>query len=66
MDKRIDEFCEGKTLCLETPIEIINARRKRNEEMEAIAEQSSHLLPDGLRPRALLSPTRHDDQQLTH
>lgn len=44
MDKRIDEFCEGKNL-RETPIEVLNARRKRNEEIETIAEKSGRQLP---------------------
>lgn len=44
MDKRIDEFCEGKNL-RETPIEVLNERRKRNDEIESIAEKSGRQLP---------------------
>lgn len=44
MDKHMDDFCEGKTL-RETPVEVLNARRKRNQEIEANAEKCGRQLP---------------------
>ncbi len=44
MDKHMDDFCEGKTL-RETPVEVLNARRKRNEEIESEAEKCGRRLP---------------------
>jgi hypothetical protein len=60
MDKHMDDFCEGKTL-RETPKEVLNARRKRNEEMESIGEKTGHQLPSW--DPHLLVPAEQDETE---
>ena len=55
MDKQIDDYCEGKTMCLEnSSVEFVKARRKWNDEIESIAEKSKHLLSTGTQAPHLL------------
>ena len=61
MDRQIDDYCEGKMKCVEVPIELVNARRKWNEEIESISENSRKLLDSGRKTRGLLTSDRPNE-----